>query len=82
QSDATTVHQEERLLVDLEARLATARAEEEERNWERFEPFGAQAITKPLASEIGFTTAWIDKDNGWFQVRNGASLAWTHGHVF
>ncbi|EOG4614963.1 hypothetical protein ACLD9I_004610 [Pseudomonas aeruginosa] len=82
ESAATTVHQAESILVDLEARLAAAKAEEEERNWERFEPFGAQAVTKPLASEIGFTKAWIDKDNGWFQVRNGASVAWTNGHVF
>lgn len=82
ESAATTVHQAESLLVDLEARLAAAKSEEEERNWERFEPFGAQAVTKPLASEIGFTKAWIDKDNGWFQVRNGASVAWTNGHVF
>lgn len=82
ESAATTVHQAESILVDLEARLATAKAEEEERNWERFEPFGAQALTKPLASEIGFTKAWIDKENGWFQVRNGASIAWTNGHVF
>ena len=79
---ATSVHQAESILVDLEARLAATKAEEEERNWERFEPFGAQAVTKPLASEIGFTKAWIDKDNGWFQVRNGASVAWTNGHVF
>jgi len=75
ESAATTVHQAESLLVDLEARLAAAKAEEEERNWERFEPFGAQAVTKPLASEIGFTKAWIDKDNGWFRVRNGAPVA-------
>lgn len=82
ESAATTVHQAESILVDLETRIAAAKAEEEERNWERFEPFGAQAVTKPLASEIGFTKAWIDKDNGWFQVRNGASVAWTNGHVF
>ncbi|HEJ1468235.1 TPA: hypothetical protein ACRMMX_002300 [Pseudomonas aeruginosa] len=82
ESAATTVNQAESILADLEARLATLKSEEEERNWERFEPFGAQAVTKPLASEIGFTKAWIDKENGWFQVRNGASIAWTNGHVF
>lgn len=82
ESAATAVHQAESLLSELEARLAAAKTDEEERNWERYELFGAQAVVKPRASEIGFTKAWIDKDNGWYQVRNGASVAWTNGHIF
>ena len=62
---------------------ANALMEEAERvKWEKFEPFQPGPVKKPLPSLIGFSKAWMDQDNGWFEVRYRDAPAWTNGHLF
>lgn len=61
---------------------AEQQAAEEQAKWEKYEPFISGLVTKPAAAKIGFTKTWVEKDNGWFQIRNGSDPVWTNGHIF
>lgn len=72
----------ETALQHYEQKLAEQQAAEEQAKWEKYEPFIPGPVAKPAAARIGFTKTWVEKDNGWFQVRNGNDPVWTNGHIF
>lgn len=72
----------ETALKHYEQKLSKQQAAEEQAKWEKYEPFVSGLVAKPAAAKIGFTKTWVEKDNGWFQVRNGSDPVWTNGHIF